>query len=72
MTFPLKELTRLLAQDSAVVGAVVSIDGAMVRVATERGAVTARTMDALTVGDRVLIKNGMASRAPVARQSYPV
>ncbi len=72
MTFPLKELTRLLVQDAAVVGAVVGIEGAMVRVATERGAVMARSLDALAVGDRVLIKNGMASRAPVARQSYPV
>jgi len=72
MTFPLRELTRLLTQDAAVVGAVVGIEGAMVRVATTRGAVMVRTLDALAVGDRVLIKNGMASRAPVARQSYPV
>lgn len=72
MTFPLKELTRLLAQDSALLGAVVSIEGTSIRVATERGAVMARSLDALAVGDRVLIKNGMASRAPVARQSYPV
>lgn len=72
MTFPLKELSRLLAQDQAVVGAVVGIEGAMIRVATERGAVVARTLDALAVGDRVLIKNGMATKAPVARQIFPV
>lgn len=72
MTFPLKELTRLLAQDSAVVGSVVGIEGALVRVATERGAVMARTLDALAIGDRVLIKNGMAAKAPVARQVFPV
>lgn len=72
MTFALKELTRLLAQDSTVVGSVVGIEGALVRVATERGAAIARTLDALTVGDRVLIKNGMATRAPVARQIFPV
>lgn len=72
MTFALKELTRLLSQDSTVVGSVVGIEGALVRVATERGATIARTLDALTVGDRVLIKNGMATRAPVARQIFPV
>lgn len=72
MTFPLKELSRLLAQDLAVVGSVVGIEGTLVRVATERGAVKARTLDALTVGDRVLIKNGMATKAPVARYVFPV
>jgi hypothetical protein len=41
-------------------------------VATERGAVNARTVDALAVGDRVLVKNGMAFRAPVARHVFPV
>jgi ribosomal protein L35AE/L33A len=72
MSFALKELTRLLAPEQTVVGAVVGIDGAVVRVATERGAVTARTLDAVTVGDRVQIKNGIATRAPVARQIFPV
>lgn len=72
MTYPLTELARLLAQDAVAVGSVVGIEGALVRVATERGAVMARTMDALAVGERVLIRNGMATRAPVARHSYPV
>ena len=72
MTFPLKELARLLAPDAALLGPVVGIDGTFVRVATERGAVLARSLDALAVGDRVLIRNGIATRAPVARQSYPV
>jgi hypothetical protein len=72
MSFALKELSRLLATDTPVVGAVVGIDGAVVRVATERGAVTARTLDVVTVGDRVQIKNGIASKAPVAKQVFPV
>ena len=72
MSFALKELSRLLAPDQTVVGAVVGIDGAVVRVATERGAVTARTLDVVTVGDRVQIKNGIASKAPVAKQVFPV
>lgn len=72
MTFPLKELSRLLATDQTVVGSVVGIEGASVRVATERGAVVARTLDSVAVGDRVLIRNGIATRAPVARQVFPV
>lgn len=72
MSFALKELSRLLATDTPVVGAVVGIDGAVVRVATEWGAITARTLDVVTVGDRVQIKNGIASKAPVAKQVFPV
>lgn len=72
MTFALKELTRLLSQDATVIGSVVGIEGVLIRVATERGAVNARTVDALVVGDRVLIKNGMATKAPVARHVFPV
>lgn len=72
MSFALKELSRLLATDTPVVGAVVGIDGAVVRVATERGAVTARTLDVVTVGDRVQIKNGIATKAPVAKLVFPV
>ncbi len=72
MSFALKELSRLLATDTPVVGAVVGIDRAVVRVATERGAVTARTLDVVTVGDRVQIKNGIATKAPVAKQVFPV
>ena len=72
MTFALKELTRLLAQDSTVDVSVVAVEVTKDRVSTERGAAIARTLDALTVGDRVLIKNGMATRAPVARQIFPV
>lgn len=72
MTFALKELTRLLSPDATVIGSVVGIEGVLIRVATERGAVNARTVDALAVGDRVLIKNGMATKAPVARHVFPV
>ena len=72
MSFALKELSRLLAPEQTVIGAVVGIDGSVVRVATERGAVTARTLDAVAVGDRVQIKSGIASKAPVAKQVFPV
>ncbi len=72
MTFPLQELTRLIAPDATLVGAVVGLNGSLVRVATERGAETARSLDALAIGDRVLVRHGMATRAPVARYIYPV
>ena len=72
MSFALKELSRLLATDTPVVGAVVGIDGAVVRVATERGAATARALDAVAIGDRVQIKNGIATKAPEAKQVFPV
>ena len=72
MSFALKELQRLVSEDTTVLGSVVGIDGVLIRVATARGAVTARTVDALVVGDRVLIQNGMASKAPVARLVFPV
>lgn len=72
MSFPLKELSRLLAQDSSSLGVVVGFNGALVRLATEKGAVVARTLDVLTVGDRVLIRQGVAMKAPAATDVFPV
>jgi hypothetical protein len=72
MTFPLKALTRLLTPESSEIGSVVGIEGSVIRVATARGAVLARTVDALVVGDRVQVRNGIATKSPVARQIYPV
>lgn len=72
MTFPLTALTRLLAPDATLIGSVVGIDGSLVRVATARGAITVSSTDVLSVGDRVLVRNGLAVRAPVARQVFPV
>ncbi len=72
MTFPLKALTQLLAPDAAEMGSVVGIQGSLIRIATARGAVMARTVDTLAVGDRVQVRNGIATKSPVARQAYPV
>ena len=72
MTFPLKALTQLLAPESAEMGSVVGIQGSLIRIATARGGVMARTVDALAVGDRVQVRNGIATKSPVARQVYPV
>ena len=72
MSFPLQTLSQLLAADASVLGSVVAVDGNAVRVATARGALRVHTVESLAVGDRVLVKNGIASKAPVARQIYPV
>jgi hypothetical protein len=72
MSFALKELTQLLSPQTSEIGAVVGIEGSVIRVATARGAVLARSVDVLAVGDRVWIRNGMATPAPVARQIYPL
>ncbi|MFN3980157.1 MAG: hypothetical protein ACK4SA_07230 [Caldilinea sp.] len=72
MSFALRELSQLLTAERLLVGSVVEVDGTQVRVATARGAVTARTLDVLAVGDRVHIQNGIASRAPSARAVFPV
>ena len=72
MSYPLKELSRLLAQDSSSVGVVVGFNGVLVRLATEKGAVMARTLDVLAIGDRVLIKQGVAMKAPAATEVFPV
>lgn len=75
MSFAIKDITRLLAPQESLVGAVVGIDGALVRVATVRGAVMARSLEAnraLAVGERVQVKGGMATRAPVATLVFAV
>jgi len=72
MTFALKELTRLLSPSSVVLGSVVQVSGAVLRVATTQGAMTVRTLESLNVGDRVQISNGLATQAPVAQQTFPV
>jgi len=72
MSFPLNELTRLIVPNRAVLGVVVGLKGNRVRVATEQGAVMAQSLDSLTQGERVVIRNGIATRAPVARLRFPV
>jgi hypothetical protein len=72
MTFALKELARLLAPQETRLGVVVALEGKQVRVASERGVMTVQAIDALAVGERVLVRSGLATRAPSALQSYPV
>lgn len=72
MSFAIADLKRLLVSDDNVVGAVMRIEGTRISVATPAGAMTVQALDTVVIGDRVLIRNGQARRAPSARQSYPV
>lgn len=72
MTFPLQELEKLLTPGTTTVGVVVAIDGTKARVATPRGAVTASAAERLATGDRVLIRAGLAYKAPIAQRVFPV
>lgn len=72
MSFALRELSKLLTADSTVLGVVVSVDTSMIKVATLKGAMTARTLETLNTGDRVLISQGLARKAPVAQRTFPV
>lgn len=72
MSYPLKELSQLLAQENTALGVVLEIDNATVKLATSQGAVTARTLDPLKIGDRVVVRNGIATQAPVATRAFYV
>ncbi len=72
MSFAITDLKRLLSPEETVVGAVMRIEGNRISVATPAGAMTVQALDTVSIGDRVLIRNGQARRAPSARQSYPV
>ncbi len=72
MSFALRELSKLLTADSTMLGVVVGVDTSVIRVATAKGAMTARTLETLVTGDRVLISQGLARKAPVAQRTFPV
>ena len=72
MSFALRELSKLLNADLTVLGVVVSVETSMIKVATAKGAMTVRTLETLVTGDRVLISQGLAQKAPVAQRTFPV
>jgi hypothetical protein len=72
MSFALRELSKLLIADSTLLGVVVSVETSTIKVATANGAMIVKTLETLIVGDRVLINQGLARKAPVAQQSFPV
>lgn len=72
MTFALTELNRLLTPDASLLGVVVHTNGRQLRVATERGAISASALEALSVGERVILKNGIATKAPAPRLTFSI
>lgn len=73
MTFAIHELTRLLTPETTVTGIVtVTKKDGRVTVATRTGGITARTVSAMAVGQRVIVRSGWADHAPVASAVYPV
>lgn len=72
MSFALSELRRILHEPEELLGVVVAVDQGVFRIATERGAITARSLDNLQPGNRVVVRHGMASRRPAARVTVPV
>lgn len=72
MSFAPHALRRLLAGREEILGVIVVCDQGVCRIATERGAITARSLDNLKPGDRVIVRHGLASRMPAARVVYSV
>jgi len=64
MTFPLAELAARLAPPGPTLGRVVAINGTRVVAATPKGRRLAVAATSLAVGDRVVIREGVACLSP--------
>ena len=67
MSFPLTDLARQLAGNQPILGRVVALNGNKVSAATPQGLRLATAATTLAVGDRVVIREGLAHLAPAAR-----
>ena len=72
MTFPLAELAAQLAPPGPTFGRVVALNGSRVVAATPKGRRLAMAATPLAVGDRVVIREGLAYLSPVVRDSVAV
>lgn len=72
MTFPLAELSELIAKRDATIGVVVSISDGIATIATTKGAIHASASAGVARGDRVMVRNGVAVKMRAASASYPV
>jgi len=72
VSLPLNELTGLLTNKGTLTGVVTGFQGALVVVATARGAVLARPAGSMAKGGRVSVTDGWAEPAPVASVTYQV
>lgn len=67
MSFPLHELRGILSPSKSFLGRVVSLSGSRARVATVDGWKDALVSDTITIGDRVVLTDGVASKAPTPK-----
>lgn len=72
MSFALRELTHLLSDNTSSLGVVIEREGQRLRIATAQGVVTATSTETLAVGDRVLIQQGSAFKAPIPTTRHAV
>lgn len=72
MSFALAELRRLVSDQAGQIGIVIALDSSQVRVATQRGAVVATASGSIAVGERVVVRGGVAVAIPVSAQRFPV
>ena len=72
MTFPLAELAAQLAPPGPTFGRVVALSGTRVVAATPKGRLLAMAATSLAVGDRVVIRDGLAYLSPTVSNSVSV
>ncbi|MBF0127751.1 MAG: hypothetical protein HQM02_11135 [Magnetococcales bacterium] len=70
MSQAVHDLQRLIASQRPVVGRVVAVTGGMVRMATAQGVVEV-SGSGLAVGDRVVVRDGMAVKMQGASANHP-
>jgi hypothetical protein len=70
--YALNELKRLLNTKEKILGAVISANNGFYKIATPSGLVVCRSLDTLSIGDRVMIQNGQARKQPAATLKVPV
>ena len=72
MTFPSAELAARLAPPGPTLGRVVALNGTWVVAATPKGRQLAVAATSLAVGDRVMIREGLAYLSPVVDMAVAV
>lgn len=72
MSYPLKDLVSQLSSKESGYGRVVEMIDSVAIVATSRGRKRAMPSGTLSVGDRVVLKDGIAYLSPVSSHSVAV
>ena len=72
MSFAVNELKKILGTTTQVDGVVDSVVNGVVKIASPKGLVTARSLVSLSKGDRVRVEGGIAYPLSTPTRSYPV